>query len=333
MQSYFSGEGDNVSLKIRRVEQRFAFQYHIVYGYSKEFRIQYSKDGQVPQLKIISALPFSTIRANRVKNQIDYPHIKPLFVQPPYLALSVKKEQQTAILTIKWFQDDVLESAGEKFKPFIDSAFLEINKAKIQHLIIDIRKNEGGQPENASYLYSYLTNKPFRFFQFLETNKKTYENDIKKGASYTYIKESGKYRTRDSSMAAKYSTFFGFNIQQPQSNNFTGNVYVLIEGLTTSAAPQFASLVKLNKRGLLIGEEASGSLYGGSGRGYAYFYLPNTRILTMISLYRIVIGNEKNKLNDIRIVPDHKVTASVSDLLNGIDREMNFTLNLIDVKK
>ncbi|HMK27485.1 MAG TPA: S41 family peptidase [Chitinophagaceae bacterium] len=333
MESYFSGEGDNVTLKIRRVEQRFAFQYHIAYGYTKEFKIQYAKAGQLQQTKKTLALPFLTIRANRVKNQIDYPYLKPLFVQPPYLTLSIKKEKQTAILTIKWFQDDVLEGVGERFKPFIDSAFLEINKANIRNLVIDIRKNEGGQPENASYLYSYLTNKPFNFFQFLEANKKTHENDIKKGVVYSYMKDSGKYRTRDSSMAVKFPTYFGFNIQQPQANNFAGNVFVLIDGLTISAAPQFASLVKLNKRGMLIGEEAPGSLYGGSGRGYAYFLLPNTRILTMISLYRVVIANEKNKLKDIRIVPNYRATSSIDDLLNGIDKEMELTMKLIGANK
>jgi hypothetical protein len=84
---------------------------------------------------------------------------------------------------------------------------------------------------------------------------------------------------------------------------------------------------------MLIGEEASGSLYGGSGRGYAYFWLPNTRILTMISLYRVVIANEKNKLKDIRIVPDYKATTSIDDLLNGIDKEMEVTMKLTGANK
>jgi hypothetical protein len=123
------------------------------------------------------------------------------------------------------------------------------------------------------------------------------------------------------------------SIQHPQTNIFAGNVFVLIDGLTTSAASQFASLLKLNKRGVLIGEEAPGSLYGGSGRGYAYFLLPNTGILTMISLYRVGISDGKNKVKDICIATDYTTTSTIDGLLNGIDKEMEIAIKLIDSKK
>lgn len=333
MESYFSSEGFNETFKTKRVEQRFAFHYQFVYGYSKQFKLQYAEESKQPQTKIVLAHPFAAIRVNRAKNGLQYPHLKSLFPQPPYLTLSLNREKQTAILTIKWFQNDVLESSGEQFKPFIDSAFLEITKSDIRNLVIDIRNNGGGESENASYLYSYLSDKPFKFLHYLETNKKTYEIDKERGVKYSFVKDTKKYRTIDSSMAVRSSQFFGLNIQQPHSNNFSGNVFVLIDGLTTSAAPQFASLIKQNKRGLLIGEEAPGALYGGSGRGYAYFYLPNTGLLTMISLYRVGMANPGSKEKDVCIVPDYKTTTTIGDLLNGVDKDMEFSLKLINSNK
>jgi C-terminal processing protease CtpA/Prc len=328
MESYFSSEGANETFKLRRVEQRFAFHYQFVYGYFKQFEIEcIEQEGKKPNTKTVSALPFSVIRANRAKNQLLYPHLKPLFPLPPYLTISLNEENQTAILSIKWFQNDVLQSNGEQFKPFIDSAFMEINKANIKNLVIDIRNNGGGESENASYLYAYLTDKPFRFLYGMETSQKTYENE-KKDVRYTFIKDTGKYRSADSSV--KSSQFFGLNIQRPKPNNFAGNLYVLIDGLTTSAAPQFASLIKLNKRGRLIGEEVPGALHGGCGRSYSYFLLPNTELLTMISHYRLYMTSPGSKTKDICVAPDYKTTVTISDLLKGVDKDMEFALKLIN---
>jgi C-terminal processing protease CtpA/Prc len=154
LESSFSDEGTNETLKLKRVEQRFAFQYHLIYGYSKIFKLEYSIDNKLSHVKNIFAEPFSIIKENRTKNKLKYPNLKSLFPQSPYLTLSIDKEKNIATLTIKWFQNDVLQSTNEEFKPFIDSAFNEIKARKIDNLIIDIRNNGGGESENASYLYS-----------------------------------------------------------------------------------------------------------------------------------------------------------------------------------
>jgi len=155
MKSYFSSEGTNETFKIKRVEQRFAFHYYFVYGHRQQFKITWAGQWTTKQqTKTIEAQPFAVIRANRAKNQLLLPRLKPLFAQPPYLTLNIKPEEQVAILTIKWFQNDVLAGAGETFKLFIDSAFASIRKANSKRLVIDIRNNGGGESENASYLYA-----------------------------------------------------------------------------------------------------------------------------------------------------------------------------------
>lgn len=325
MGSYFSSEGTNETFKLKRVEQRFAFHYHFVYGDQQQFKITYAGQwASKLQTKTIAAQPFAVIRVNRTRNQLSFPRLKPLFAQPPYLTLAVKPEEQTAILTIKWFQNDVLASAGEAFKPFIDSAFASIRKANIRRLVIDIRNNGGGESENASYVYAHLTDRPFRFLYAMETNQKTYEVDTQKGISYTFNKATGKYRTV--SGAAGKPSFFGLNSQQPQPNAFMGDLYVLVDGLTVSAAPQLAALVKLHKRGRIVGEEAPGALHGGSGRGYAYFYLPHTGLLAMIAQYRLYLTDPAQRHTDKCIEPDHKTSVSSSDILNGRDKDMEWVL-------
>ncbi len=330
MKSFFSDEATNETLKLKRVEQRFAFQFHLTYGYSKVFKLEYSTGKGISQIKNINAQPFSAIKTNRLKNQLKYPNLKSLFPQSPYLSFSIDKGKNMATLTIKWFQNDVLQSSNEFFKPFIDSAFNEIKSKKIENLIIDIRNNGGGESENASYLYSYLTAKPFKFVHTMEVNHKIYNDDTKRGISYQLVKGTGKYQTSDSSTT--YQQFFGLDTQKPNPNSFSGNLYLLIDGLTTSAAPQFASLVKQNRRVIIIGEEAPGVLSGGSGRGYSYFYLPNSGLLTMISQYRLYLASPNKKNKDVIIIPDYKPIRSMKDTLSGIDKDLEYAINMI-IKK
>jgi hypothetical protein len=88
-------------------------------------------------------------------------------------------------------------------------------------------------------------------------------------------------------------------------------------------------LVKRNKRGILIGEAAPDSLYGGSGRGYSYFYLPHSGLLTMISQYRLYMTGSGLKVKDMGITPDHKPQRSIQDTLSGKDKDLEYAEKLI----
>ncbi|CAA9268078.1 MAG: hypothetical protein AVDCRST_MAG56-3050 [uncultured Cytophagales bacterium] len=328
LKSYFSSDGTNGTLKVRRVEQRFAFQYQFTYGYSKQFAVTYAPPGERPRTKTVAALPFAVIKENRAKNRQAYPKLKPLFPQPPYLALALHPEKQRAVLTIRWFQNDVLESNGQRFKPFVDSALGAIHQAGVRNLVIDVRNNGGGESGNASYLYAYLAGKPFRLVHCIEASPATYRADAAAGVQYAFHPATGTYRTADSTASPRQ--FFGLATQPSRPNPYAGAVYVLVDGLTTSAAAQFASLVKRNNRGTLIGEEAPGALAGGSGREYARFALPHSGLLTVISRYRSYLTDPNLPGEDGCVAPDHQPAASMNDLFNGVDKDLELALKLMD---
>jgi hypothetical protein len=310
MQSYFSSDGYNQTFQLRVVEQRFAFHYLYAYGEHREFEVRYLEPGtQKSQVKKIAGVPYGFIKDKRTRNRQLYPKLKLLFQQPPYLSLSMDRGRQTAVLTIESLEDDLVKSSGSSFRKFIDSAFSVINGSKMKNLVIDIRNNGGGSSVNAGYLYSYLTNKPFRFLYAMGANPRAPKNDT------------------------IASQFFGLEVQQPQPNSFTGNVSVLIDGLTSSSAAQIAVLVRANKRGILIGEEAPGSLYGGSGRGYSYFRLAQSGLLVMISHYRLYMTDATDKNKHAPILPDYTPVITIDDLLNGIDKSMQFALKLININQ
>jgi C-terminal processing protease CtpA/Prc len=333
MESCFSSDAANISFKTKKVEQQFAFHYQTVFGATETFKIKFQINGKQEKIKQISALSFSAIKENRKKRSQSFPRLQSLFIQPSFLDLSIDSAEKTALLTIKTFEDDVLAEAGTAFNSFVDSAFIKIERAGVSSLIIDIRSNEGGTSAHASYLYSYLTNRPFSFLNYMEASRKTFLEDVKQGIAYAYNSESNNFRTRDSSAAIKRPRFYGLSCETPKSNSFSGKVLVLINGLTTSSASQFASLVKRNKRGLLVGEEAPGPLYGGSGREYIVFKLPNTGMVAVISKYRIGFEDLEDKKRDTSIFPDYQTTYSIQDRLHGVDEELKQAYQLLNDKK
>jgi hypothetical protein len=96
MKRYFSDEGTNEILQLKRIEQRFAFQYYLTYGYARNFALQYSIGNKPPVTRQVNAQPFSVIRQNRTKNQAKYPNLQSLFPQPPYLSLTINEQQRSS---------------------------------------------------------------------------------------------------------------------------------------------------------------------------------------------------------------------------------------------
>lgn len=63
----------------------------------------------------------------------------------------------TAVLTMNTFNLEL-----DKFQSRLKDIYKEIRRRKSEHLIIDIRQNEGGYPLNAIHAFSYIANNPFK---------------------------------------------------------------------------------------------------------------------------------------------------------------------------
>ncbi|RYY53746.1 MAG: hypothetical protein EOO09_16960 [Chitinophagaceae bacterium] len=252
-------------------------------------------------LRTLPATDFLTIQKRRKENSDRYPAILPAYPQQPFFSLLFLPDRK-ATLTLRTFEDQDGIQAGN-FREFVDSAFDEIVNTGVRDLIIDIRMNNGGPSANAAYLYSWLTEQSFPFVHSLELTPAGLARLQTNRLQFVKNRITGNFTTMDTATTT-VPALFGLGPQTPQKTPYLGKLIVLVDGLTASGGPQFASLVVRNKRGLVRGEETSGALAGGSGRMYTAFALPNTQLEVVISMVRIHFTPPSSSKPDENVKPD-----------------------------
>ena len=266
----------------------FFLLYYLIYGKKSSFNVSYKTNTR----KIESIV----INADNFKNLECFP--KPVDIDK-YLLLEYP-QTNTAILTIKTFNEDLLKKTNEDLAKFLEASFQEINQKGIEMLIIDLRNNGGGQDNFGSLLYSYLTDKPFSYYASLESVSK-------------------KFTTADHSNLA---------MQKPNENNFKNTVLFLINGKSFSTTAEFCSIAKSNKRGKFIGEETGGGYYGNTSGERTTIVLPNSKIKINIPLDKYVMAVQKAKYKDRGIIPEYIIIPTIDDIIQNKDVQLNAALKL-----
>ncbi|MCP4568735.1 MAG: hypothetical protein GY841_14245, partial [FCB group bacterium] len=194
---------------------------------------------------------------------------------------------QTAVIRIGEF----IAWDDFNFDDFYKQCFESIRIDAIQNIIIDVRGNDGGEPYAATDLISYIIDSSYTYF-----NPHVY--------GYSDLKRPIK----------------------PHSDNFQGNVFVLLDGGSFSTSGHFLSIIKHYNLGILIGEESGGS-YRCNGCN-TELVLPNTGI--RVEYTRCVYSTvAKNMPKDRGIIPDYEINLSITDIIESNDPAMNLALELI----
>jgi hypothetical protein len=171
---------------------------------------------------------------------------------------------------------------ADYFRNFMDSCFHLMKEKKIMDLILDLRGNDGGDPFCSSILFSYLQKSPVPYF------------------------------------AEPYSKYavLADPIPIPQ-NNFSGNLYTLIDGSCGSTNGHFCALLKYHNIGKFVGTP-SGSTYKCNAGKNTEFRLLNSKIIITIgrSTYSAAVDNMDKTAP---IMPDIIVNENYNDFLDNKD--------------
>ncbi len=320
-------DGHNMTSKYRRLESTTAFgrRYAQLFGITTSFKIIYLSP-EDSQKKDIRVQGFKQEELTQI-----FPQRYPEAAQnrPP---IKIKYRGDVAILTIRTFSSGAYQSAKISFLYFMKKTFREISEKNIQHLVIDLRDNGGGEDLFGRILFSYLIDKPYLYYNFLEVKSDTFSflsntdaPDIEKMLQKnTHKNERGTY---DILVHANLGE------QKPMKPTFLGRVYVLINGGSFSGSGETTSLMHYHKRAVFIGEECGAGYYGNTSGLMPTLTLPYTQLRMRIPMVRYHMAVSGYDYPDRGIIPDYPFTRTIEDYLGDRDTEMDFVLDLIEKQR
>ena len=279
MMCYQSGETE--TFRAQRVRDTFAELLFILYS-ADCYDIEYKEPGRRKILKTTLGTCKNQVLAEWEKKNLPSPST---YDDEPY-SFKVLPEKNVAIMDFNKCQDP------EKMEVFADSMFRVLRNDNIKNLVIDVRRNGGGDTEVGDHLLKYLSPKPFYQFEMgvfrgTPTVKELADCPINTGWSYHKIVDE--------------------ELIQPKTNDeghFIGNVYLLTSNRTYSAANSFSWAFKELGVGKVVGEDTGGVCVS-FGECITY-NMPNSHIQASISSCRVwQFGADEKNIH--ATYPDYRV--------------------------
>lgn len=223
------------------------------------------------------------------------------------------------------------------YKRFYKESFKKIDSAKTTHLVLDLRDNGGGRIAEIDYLYSYLTDKDYRFIEesevnsrvpflkFLMSNSNPITLKIIGGLFTPAIVLSNLLHTKKKD-GKLYYKFKQAKPRKPKDLNFKGKMYVLINGNSFSASALISTHLKAEKRAIFVGEETGGAYNGCVAGIYKIYELPTSKLKIRMGLMQIE-APEKQLPDGYGIKPDIEIKPTIKDRLSNQDPELEWVLS------
>jgi hypothetical protein len=219
---------------------------------------------------------------------------------------------------------------GRDYPQWIENTFKTLGEKGTKALIIDLRGNGGGADMYGALLVSYLTDKPFRYFDHI--NVKTIAPSFKEHSDWRSERESQLRADLAANPAGGYlvtpKVHPGVAEQQPGKYPFLGKVFVLIDGGSFSTTADFCAVTHHLKRATFIGEETGGGYYGNNSGMQTVVTLPNSKLQVRVPMYEYwnAVPGYDGKRRGTR--PDYVVETKAANLLSGLDEQLDLALKL-----
>jgi hypothetical protein len=328
MFNYMTEDGHANNVNYIRLSSNFPYYHRNIFGLSKTYRVTYIDSSGIEQTTSIPVFEWpkdsskkardSGLAKKEKKDKKETREKRLLNAR----SLAVDTANNTAIVTINTF------SSGN-LRRFYRQTFRYIKKTGISNVVLDIRSNGGGRIRLSTLLTKYISRSNFKVADTsfaVAKSLRPYSKYIRE----SFINNLGLFFLAKKNKDGLYH--FGHwerKLYKPKTvNHYNGNLYVLINGSTFSAASLFSNAVKGQPGVVLLGEETGGGWHGNNGILIPDIVLPNTKIKVRLPLFRLVQYNHVPK-DGRGIEPDIYIGTNYDALIKGVDHKMRVVMEMI----
>ncbi|HXI92466.1 MAG TPA: S41 family peptidase [Blastocatellia bacterium] len=320
-----AADGDIETGKRVRLQRSFGQNYWLFVEKTEDFTVRARDAGGTTVTSKLLGVEDSDRKKNLTRNPVNaefQASIGKLQWTSENLAMRFLKDPDIAEIHIGGF-------GGSKYPQWMEDTFRTLREKGTRALIIDLRGNGGGADMYGAMLVSYLTDKPFRYFDHIDV--KTINPSFKEHSDWS----GNESKLREGMTVNPVGGFLvtaklhpGVAEQPPGKYPFLGKVFVLIDGATFSTAADFCAVAHHLKRATFIGEETGGAYYGNNSGMQTIVTLPNSKMRVRVPMYEYwnAVPGYDGKRRGTR--PDHVVETKVANLLRGVDEQLELALKL-----
>ncbi len=184
----------------------------------------------------------------------------------PDNCICLELTKDVGYIRLKTFGGDIKEEREQI------GLFLKRSAGKFSKLIIDVRNNRGGLPYFCDNLIQPFLDRPitYKYFtgvrkKFLETKPKWYQDFLRSAVIFNHSDIIAKEVKPPSEFDSNEWIFYQVSHELQPSNryhDFNGEIFVLINGMTGSAADDYANVIKRTRTATLVGQHTNGSAGG-----------------------------------------------------------------------
>jgi C-terminal processing protease CtpA/Prc len=244
-------------------------------------------------------------------------------------------DSTVAVLKIRNF------STG-KYKKYYQEVFETLQKKQTKTLILDLRNNPGGRLDEIKNLFSYFTSQPYQLIDPVVVTKKTslWQTPYFKGfksapilakpfiypimaVPYPFIKTIEFLKTKKGNDGKYNYSLSAAKINQHSPLNFSGKIYVLINGGSFSASSIISAQLKSLKNVTFVGEETGGGANQTTAGRMPIYEMPNSKLKFSVLLMDIR-PTHKSELFGRGIMPDVEIKNTFKDWIENKDPQMDW---------
>lgn len=305
-----TSDGFNITKKATSIERYFNWFHYQVYGVSNEYVIEKKdKDNNVSTVRIRPKKISSTIYIYQKK-----PDSTRILIKGNGVSLyKTTFDPKTAVIDL-----DNFDGKGQ-YKTF-RKIFKYVRENNIQHLVVDMRDNGGGNVGKGNVFLSYFR-KPLIFGatfsrkpRLLALNPNFKMGFWERITPFLFLGIPFQYPSKDG-----WNHFIPF--VRKFKNHYDNKVYVITNGNTFSMAAYVASVLKNKENAITVGTESGGSIYASRGMAGGSIRLPNSKINVDINIYQLKYA--KRSLDDgFGVKPNYEVEYTIQEKLESVDKEL-----------